>query len=338
MKFKKVLRAKRIKRWNLEKLNGNTGLNFKENLEYKLKELPYDFDCEFDPNEKWKRIKDTIKKLAEIFLGYVNGVRIKKPWVTQEMIEKMDERRNWKNINNEKGRMMYKKLNNELRRETGKAREAWLSKECEEIEELNKKGRYDLSYKKVKELTNDRTHQILSIEDKDGKALLTPTDIMGHWKEYIGDLYGENTKPKELKLEKSSQIANDERGPIIMKDEVGLAIKELKNKKSEGVDGIPAEFLKGLGKEGIEKITDLCNLIYKTGEWPEDFAQSILIPIPKKAKAKKCSDFRTISLISHASKILLKIINRRLYNKAETFLCEEQFGFRKGTRPLENNL
>jgi hypothetical protein len=68
------------------------------------------------------------------------------------MIEKMDERRKWKSVNNEMGRLKYRKLNNELRRETEKARQQWLESECEAIEDLEKRGRYDLMYGKVKEL------------------------------------------------------------------------------------------------------------------------------------------------------------------------------------------
>jgi hypothetical protein len=70
--------------------------------------------------------------------------------------------------------------------------------------------------------------------------------------------------------------------------------------------------------------------IYNTGIWPEDFTKSVLIPIPKKANAVDCSDYRTISLISHASKILLKIINSRIQSKADMVLSKTQFGFRKG--------
>ena len=75
---------------------------------------------------------------------------------------------------------------------------------------------------------------------------------------------------------------------------------------------------------------DLCRLIYETGVWPEDFTRAILIPIPKKANASECADHRTISLTSHASKILLKILTKRLEAKAEMFIGKTQFGFKRG--------
>ena len=67
-----------------------------------------------------------------------------------------------------------------------------------------------------------------------------------------------------------------------------------------------------------------------SGTWPEDFTKVMMIPIPKKTNAVECADYRTISLISHASKILLKILTKRIENKAKILISDIQFGFRKG--------
>jgi len=96
------------------------------------------------------------------------------------------------------------------------------------------------------------------------------------------------------------------------------------------VDNLPIEFFKCVNEEGLNEITDLCNKIYETGIWPEDFVKTIIIPIPKKIGTIKCSEFRTISLLSHASKILLRILNRRLKRIMEEDSGDEQFGFRSG--------
>ena len=82
--------------------------------------------------------------------------------------------------------------------------------------------------------------------------------------------------------------------------------------------------------EGKKEILFLCNKIYNEDEWPEEFTDIVLLPIPKKNKAKKCKEFRNISLISHTAKTILRIVNRRLRSKMEEELEEEQFGFRKG--------
>ena len=96
------------------------------------------------------------------------------------------------------------------------------------------------------------------------------------------------------------------------------------------MDDVPAEFFKMLEGEALKKLVELCMEIYNTGEWPDDFTKSVMIPIPKKANAVDCADYRTISLISHASKIVLKILNNRIQSKADMMLSKTQFGFRKG--------
>ena len=96
----------------------------------------------------------------------------------------------------------------------------------------------------------------------------------------------------------------DEKGFPILMEEVEIAIKEMKHGKATGVDGIPIELVKCLG-EGKKEILSLCNLIYNEGEWPKEFMETVLLPIPKKSNAKKCKEFRTISMISHTAKIIL---------------------------------
>jgi len=95
----------------------------------------------------------------------------------------------------------------------------------------------------------------------------------------------------------------------ITENEVTSATQNLVQNKAVGEGNIPAEFLQNIGENGIQVITKLMNNIYRTGNIPADFTENIFIPIPKVQEAQDCSDFRTISLISHASKILLKLIN-----------------------------
>ena len=97
-----------------------------------------------------------------------------------------------------------------------------------------------------------------------------------------------------------------------------------------GVDDIPIEFLKSLGELSMRELSGLCKQIYESGIWPEDFTKVVMITLPKTANAVECSDHRTISLISHAAKILLKIITKRVESKVRDYIGCNQFGFRKG--------
>src|SRR6218665_366448 len=109
--------------------------------------------------------------------------------------------------------------------------------------------------------------------------------------------------------------------------------REMNNNKTEGIDSIPAEVLKSLGETAVNELIELCQDIYRTGNWPEDFLQTIMIQIKRKTNAMLCEEYRSIScLLTHVSKILLKVIAKRLQAKAEADKClgEDQFGFRKG--------
>ena len=119
-------------------------------------------------------------------------------------------------------------------------------------------------------------------------------------------------------------------GPSILEEEVNDAIKELKGNKSVVVDEIPAEFLKTLGLKGTKIIVELCKNMYEQGVWPKDFTRVVLIPLQKKVNAVECEDHRTISLICHASKIMLKILTKRIEYKVKDFISRNQFGFKRG--------
>ncbi len=113
------------------------------------------------------------------------------------------------------------------------------------------------------------------------------------------------------------------------------AIKKLKKNKAPGAENITAELLQNGGQATIQIIHKFCNEILKTKQWPNQWTESVLITIPKKANSRKCSDHRTISLISHASKVLLGMIQERLRTRFEEVLSESQAGFRCGRSTLE---
>lgn len=111
---------------------------------------------------------------------------------------------------------------------------------------------------------------------------------------------------------------------------------ELKNKKAPGIDEIPAELLKDCGENNKKIIYELIQKIYETGQVIRDFTKCITVPIPKKTNAKICEQHWTLSKISHASKILTRIVSKRMEQVIEGLLTEDQFGFRrgKGTREV----
>ena len=328
VRLKRLKRAKRKQKWDIEYLKRNSG-PFQRSVENAVKS-----NSGMDINERWIELKRVIHSSAQQQIGRERKKKIRKPWVTKDMISKMDERREWKSKNNEEGKVRYRQLNNDLRREVAKAKEAWWNRECDELEELNSKGRSDLVYAKVAKLTWKKKAMIknVSIEDNAGTTITEPEAVRETWRMYIESLYDKDGKPKieDLQVEDEGRVEEDEKGPSLLKSEILSAISEMKEGKAAGVDEIPAEMLKCLGEKALQEVCDICQNMYEEGKWPDDFTRATIIPLPKKNNAVKCSDFRTISLICHASKIMLRVLTKRIESKAKHLLGRNQFGFRKG--------
>ena len=122
--------------------------------------------------------------------------------------------------------------------------------------------------------------------------------------------------------------------PDILECEVKLALGSITRNKASGGDGIPVELFQILTDDAVKVLHSICQKIWKTQQWPQDWKRSVFIPIPKKGNAKECSNFCTIALISHTSKVMLKILQARLQQYVNQEIPDVQAGFRKsrGTR------
>ena len=118
--------------------------------------------------------------------------------------------------------------------------------------------------------------------------------------------------------------------PDILESEVKWDLESMANNKASGGDGIPVELFIILQDDAIKVLHSIWQEVWKTQQWPEDWKRSVYIPIPKKGSAKECSNYRTIALISHASKVMLKILQGRLQLYVDRELPEVQAGFRRG--------
>ena len=118
--------------------------------------------------------------------------------------------------------------------------------------------------------------------------------------------------------------------PDILECEVKWALRSITmNKASEG-GGIPAELFQVLKDDTVKVLHSICQQIWKTQQWPQDWKRSVFIPIPKKNNAKECSNYCTIALISHTSKVMLKFLQARFQQYVDHELPDVQVGFRKG--------
>ena len=163
------------------------------------------------------------------------------------------------------------------------------------------------------------------LKDEHGNILTEEKEVQGRWKQYTQQLY-----EKDPSMTESSNLSFTANEPDVLRLEVEWALNAISINKSPGEDGIPIELIKECGDEGVDIMLELCNKVWKTGNWPSDWKRSVFVPIPKKGDARDCSNNRTIALISHASKVLLKIIQRRMEPYMEQELSQTQAGFRKG--------
>ena len=118
--------------------------------------------------------------------------------------------------------------------------------------------------------------------------------------------------------------------PDILECEVKWALGSITTNKTSGDDRIPLELFQILKDDAVKVLNSICQQIWKTQQWPQDWKKSVFIPIPKKGSVKECSNYCTIVLISHTNKVMLKILQARLQQFVNCELPDVQAGFRKG--------
>ena len=118
--------------------------------------------------------------------------------------------------------------------------------------------------------------------------------------------------------------------PDILECKVKWALGSITINKASTGDEIPVELFQILKDDAVKVLYSICQQIWKTQQWPQDWKRSVFIPIPKKGNAKECPNYCTIALISHASKVMLKILQARLRHYMHHALLDVQDGFRKG--------
>ena len=132
-------------------------------------------------------------------------------------------------------------------------------------------------------------------------------DIKKRWQEYTEGLY-----KKELHDPDNHDGVSTNLEPDILGCEVNWALGSITMNKASGGDGIPVELFQIIKGNAVKALHSICQHIWKTQQWPQDWKRSGFIPIPKKGNAKECSNYHTSALISHASKVMLKILQARL--------------------------
>ena len=164
-----------------------------------------------------------------------------------------------------------------------------------------------------------------TIKDRNGMDLTEAEDIKKRWQEYTEELY-----KKDLHDPDNHDGVTIHLQPDILECKVKWALGSITMNKARGGDGIPVELSQILKKDAFKLLHSIFQQIWKTQQWSQDQKRSVFIPIPKKGNAKECSNYCTIAFISHASKVMFKILEAMLKQFVNYELADVQVGFRKG--------
>ena len=177
-------------------------------------------------------------------------------------------------------------------------------------------------FKKIRDTKGTFHAKMGWIKVRNGMDLTEAEDIKKRWQECTEEQYR-----KDLGVITDLQ-------PDILECEVKWALESITMNKASGGHGIPVELFQILKDDAVKVLPSICQQIWKTQQWPQDWKRSVFIPIPNKGNATECSNYCTIALISHASKGMLKILQARLQQYVNCELPDVQAGFRKdrGTR------
>ena len=164
-----------------------------------------------------------------------------------------------------------------------------------------------------------------TIKDRNGRDLTEANDIKKRWQEYTEELC-----KKDLHDPDNNDGVISFLEPDILECEVKWALRSITTNKASGGDAIPVKLFQILKDDAVKVLHSICQQIWKTQQWPQDWKRSVFTPIPKKGNAKEFYNYHTIAFISHASKVMLKILQPRLQQYVNHELPYDQAGFRKG--------
>ena len=216
-------------------------------------------------------------------------------------------------------------MNAEFQRIARRDQTTFLSDQCTETEENHRMGKTRDLFKKIRATKGTLHAKMGTIKDRKGMDLTEAEDNKKRWQEYTEELY-----KKDLHDPDNHDGVITHLEPDILECEVKWALGSITTNKASGGDGIPVELFQILKDDAVKVLHSTCQQIWKTQQWPQDWKRSVFIPIPKKGNAKECSNYRTIALISHTSKVMLKILQVRLQQYVNHELPDVQAGFRKG--------
>ena len=255
------------------------------------------------PDELWMEVCDIVQETGIKTIPKKKKWK-KAKWLSEEALQIAVKRRE---VRSKGQKERYTHVSAEFQRIAGRDKKAFLSDQCMEIEENNRMRKTRDLFKKIRDTKRTFHAKMGTIKGKNGAGLIEAEDIKKRWQEYTEELF-----EKDLHDPDNHDGVITHLEPDILECEVKWPLGSITTNKASGGDGIPVELFQILKDDAVKVLHSICQHIWKTQQWPQDWKWSVFIPIPKKGNAKECSSYHTIRLSSHASKVILKILQARL--------------------------
>ena len=233
------------------------------------------------PDELWTEVRDIVQETGIKTIPKKKKCK-KAKWLSEEALQITVKRREGKS-KGEKER--YTHLNAEFQRIARKDKKAFLSDQYKEIEGNNRMRKTRDLFKKIRDTKRIFHAKMGSIKDRNGIDLTEAEDIKKRWQEYTEELY-----KKDLHNPDNHDGVITHLEPDILECKVKWASGSITTNKASGGDGIPVELFQILNDDSVKVLHSICQHIWKTQQWPQDWKRSVFIPIPKKGNAKECSN------------------------------------------------
>ena len=234
------------------------------------------------PDELWTEVHDIVQKTGRKTRPKKKKCK-KAKWPSEEALQIAVKRREVKS--------------KEFQRIARRDKKAFLSEQCKEIEENNGMGTTRGLFKKTRDTKGTFHAKMGTIKDRNGMELTEAEDIKKRWQEYTEEMY-----KKQLHNPDNHNGVITHLEPDILECKVKWALGSITMNKVSGGDRIPVELFQILKDDSVNVLHSVCQQIWKTQQWPQDWKRLVFIPIPKKGNPKECSNYHTIAVISHASK------------------------------------
>ena len=343
-------KANRLKKYNTAKLKvPEVARKFKIELRNRFSCLADDEANNSDDQAQvqdlendWKKIKETYQKTAEKVLGFRS--RSNKPWISAESWKEIDNRREFKMKMDstrservrEKLRNAYSAKNKQVKKQLKKDKNDWAEKVAEEAQKAAEQGHLKTVYDATRKLSTKKGKTIDMIKSKDGVLLTKQDEILKRWKEHFLQVLNRPAPEDTGEFEEDDEIPESEIDvDAPTKAEIHVALKEMKNGTAGGVDSLTIEILKADLETSVDVLYYFLHKVWEQEQIPEDWQRGLIVKLPKKGDLTECNNWRGVTLMVVAAKVLGRIIITRIRDGIDDKLRQEQAGFRKGRSTTE---